>query len=283
VRRAQGATLAALAAGVVVTAVALSSDDRSVETIPPASGPTSTTALDDPTRTASPELPGYFRVAAFRAQGPFLTVAMLWDQGLAGFDPCTDLRPQVVETSEEITVELVDDDVEEAAPWAACGTGSMGSWGTVEMDDAVGARTVNGRAVIDGSTLLLPDDLPAPFEVERREEAGTRHSVPGEDGSLTGMWSWSFSWRAGMSELRLSINEPPSSDECDGESEDVAVRGTTAHLCRGPVAENYGVRYLLQWEDGGRPINIGYSSSLDPAHLTVDDLLAIAEGLEPIS
>ena len=281
VRRLQAVAGVALVAGVAATALALAADDPTVETIPPATDPTNATVTDGPTGPSSPELPFAFRMPGFRTQGVFLTVAMLWDGPLGGFDPCTDLHPQVVQTSEDIRVELVGDEVEGGLPWADCGTGHMGSWGTIELEDPVGERTVNGRAVTDGASLLLPDELPAPFDLERREEATARESVPDEDGFLTGVWRWSFSWRADMSELRLSIDGTPTSEECDGESDDIEVRGTTAHLCRGPVVEDDGVGYGLQWEEDGRPITISYQS-IDPDPLTVDEFLAIAEGLEPL-
>jgi hypothetical protein len=281
VRRAQGASLAALAVGVVVSVIALSSDDPSVETIPPATDPTSTTVAEAPSGTTSPELPYAFRVQAFRAQGVFLTVAMLWDGPLGGFDPCTDLLPVVVEATDEISIELISAEVDAGRPWADCGTGHMGSWGTIELAGPVGTRTVNGRVVIDGASLLLPDELPAPFDLERREEAATRHSVTGDDGLLEGVWSWSFSWRAGASDLRLTVGEPATSDECEGEREQIEVRGTMARLCREPLAAGGGVSYSLEWEEDGRPVRIGYQS-IDPAPLTLDDLRAIAEGLEPL-
>jgi hypothetical protein len=281
VRRVRAMAGVALVAGVAATALALADDDPTVETVPPASDPTNTTVTDGRAGTSSPELPFAFRIPAFRAQGVFLTVAMLWDGPLGGFDPCTDLHPRVIETSEQISVELVGDDAEGELPWADCGTGHMGSWGTIVLEEPVGARTVNGRAVIDGASLLLPTELPAPFDLERREEAAALDSVPDENGFLTEVWSWSFSWRAGMSELRLSIDSPPTSDECDGESEDIEVRGTTARLCRGAVVGNDGVGYGLQWEEDGRPITISYAS-IDPDPLTLDGVLSIAEGLEPL-
>jgi hypothetical protein len=240
-RRSQALAGVVLIVGVAATALALTADDRSVDTVPPATDPTSTTVGDGLTGTSSPELPFAFRIPAFRAQGVFLTVPMQWDSPLSGFDPCIDLRPQVVESSEEIGVELVGDEPEGALPWAGCGTGHMGSWGTIELKDPVGDRTVNGHAVIDGASLLLPDELPGPFELVRREETARRSSVPDEDGFLAEVWSWGFSWRAGSSELRLGIDGPPSSDDCDGESEDIEVRGTTARLCRYFPVSNEGV------------------------------------------
>ncbi len=282
-RRGQAMAGAVLVAGVAAAALALSADEPTVDTVPPVTEPTSTTATDGPGGTSSVERPFAFRVSGFRAQGASLTAAMLWDGELRGFDPCTALRPLVAEMPEDVTVELVGAQVEGAVPWAACGTGRMGSWATIELDDPVGERTVNGREVVDGTSLLLPEELPAPFELDRREEAASRASVPDEDGSLTPVWSWSFSWRAGMSGLRLSIFDVPgSSAECEAQSEDVEVRGTTARLCRGFAIEEEqaGVTYDLEWEDDGRPVHLSYQS-LDPEALTVEDLLAIAEGLQP--
>jgi hypothetical protein len=59
------------------------------------------------------------------------------------------------------------------------------------------------------------------------------------------------------------------------------VRGTTARLCRETVIEGEGVSYVLDWEEDGRPVRIGYQS-IDPGPMTVADLLAIAEDLEPL-
>ena len=280
VRRVQAVAGIALVAGVAATVLALAGDDPTVDTVPPATDPPKTTIADDPAGPSRPELPWAFRTPAFRAQGPFLTMAMLWEQPSA-FDPCTDLRPRVEETSEQISVELVGNAEDGTLPWADCGTGFTGSWGTIELDDPVGARTVNGRVVIDGTSLLFPEELPPPFELERREESGSRNSEPDEHGYLQELWSWSFSWRGGRNELRLVNDAPSTSDGCDGESEDIEVRGTTARLCRGPVVEDDGVIYELTWDEDGRPISIVYQS-IDPAPLTLDGFLTIVEGLRPL-
>jgi len=290
VRRVQRLAVFALLASVAVLAIALPSHDSNVDTTPPAGEPTDTTIDDGPTTPSSIELPDIFRISAVRAQGAFLTVAMLWERG--AFDPCTELHPRVVESSEQVGIELVNTSVERGQAWSGCGVGDGGAWGTLELEDPLGSRTVADLTtgyevtVIDGAPLLFPTELPAPFVLEQRYEAGHRQSARDEQGDLTAVTSWAFSWRAGMSELRVSIDETPSADGCDGESQSVSVRGTTASVCRGPAVTGAGgddgVTYDVGWEEeGGSVIRVIYQSIAEPP-LSLDEVLAIIEGMEPL-
>ncbi len=289
VRRVQRLGVVALVALAAVLATSLPSDDRKVDTTPPATEPSDTTVDGDPTTESSVELPDMFRISAVRAQGAFVTVAMLWERGT--FDPCSELHPRVVESSDQVGIDLFGAPDGRARPWAACGVGHGGAWGTLELDDALDTRTVvdvtSGYEleVVEGAPLLLPTDLPLPFQLDRRYEAGTRRSVRDEQGYLTPVMSWSFAWRAGMSDLRLSIGEPASSDGCGGESRDVPVRGTTARLCTEPAMTGAGgdggVAYSVVWEEGASPIVLTYVS-IEDAPLSLDEVLAIAEGMEPL-
>jgi hypothetical protein len=296
VRRIRRLGAASLLASAALLAITLSSDDRKVDTTPPASEPNR--AVDEgPTTPSSTGLPDVFRISAARAQGAFLTVGMLWERG--AFDPCAELHPRVVESSDQVGIELVDASVQRGFPWADCGSGSGGAWGTLELEDPVGARTVVDLTtgaeifVLDGAPILFPRELPEPFALEQRAEAGAFKRVPDAEGNLADASTWSFYWGSSSTgELHLRIGETDQDSECDGhpeddgEAEDIVVRGTTARLCRGDGVQGpgpEGVTYLLRWQEDGTPIELYYGwFGGDRTRLSIDEVLAIAEGLEPL-
>lgn len=285
IRRAQRGLLAALAVSAVVTGAVLTDADPTIETVPPAI--TATTATVGATPSQLP------KITAARAQGAFVTV-IAWaperyDKGNfePAFDLCADLHPRVAESPDKVVVELVDETAEQGLDWALCRHSRDSSTGLIELTDPLDDRTLLDAAtgdavpVIDGAQLLFPSALPAPFDVGRWDEYANS-----EEGS------WTFAWmpRAPASgpgtvelhELRVTTGYGTPT-ECTSPREDVAVRGTTGRLCTGVYIEGLedggGVTYDLQWEEDGRTINVFFGSS-DPARLTLDDILAIAEGLE---
>ena len=150
------------------------------------------------------------------------------------------------------------------------------------MGDRTAINLTSGdeMTVVDDASLLFPSGLPEPFDPERRWEWWTDQRVADEDDVFREARSWGFGWRGGESALRLSIHEL-ASDECDDEGEDIEVRGTTGRLCRGLGVGDDVVAFDLRWEEDGQTIVIAYQS-VETAPLTVDDILAIAEGLEPL-
>jgi hypothetical protein len=270
VRQAQRGVLAAVLVGAAITGVALSGGDPTVETTPPATDPPGpTTTLPYETTTSSTVIdPAVERpaVRAARAQGVFVTVIIPAADPTIGFDPCRDLHPRVVESDEQVGVELLDDTVERGVPWADCQSSPFSGWALIELTDPLGDRplvdlpTDATVPVVDGASLLFPTELPEPFDIDRWDEFS-----PGT--------SWEFSWSA--SDLFATVTTGFAAGR-DCERRPVEVRGTTGELCE---AEQ---NLELAWEESGRRIVVALGT-VDPdaeLQLTVDDLLAIAEGLE---
>jgi hypothetical protein len=272
VRRARGGALAALAVGAVVGAVALSSDDPSVETIPPATtdaiAPPTTQPQSATTSTTvtAPTAPDHV-ISAARAHGAFLTLIIPPADPSTGFDPCTDLHPRAPQSSDQIGIELVTDDVERGLPWVGCLSSAFSATGTLELlepyagQPVIDLTTGNEVHVVDGASLLFPTELPEEF-------------TPGVWDEFAFEDTWTFSWSA--DDLYLNVTTGyGGTGECDREA--IEVRGTTGRLCRGAAS-----LYDLHWEEGGRTIaiEIGHVSDGE-APFTLEDVLAIAEGLEP--
>jgi hypothetical protein len=300
VLRARSAALAAVVAGAIVTTVALSGDDPTVETVPPASGPGRTTVADG-SATTEPLRFGvqYPNVEAARAQGVFLTLQVSWITPPRGFDPCADLHPRVVESPEQVSIELVGDAAEGALPWAECHLSSEpgpesynagpttyvygGGQATIELQDPLSARTVfdlgTSEEVPVAQEVLFPSDVPEPFDLERWDQTAGNFHATNEEGFLTNQASWTFTWSAADHDLSVTTGTR-ALGECEGEAGDIAVRGTTGRLCASEQTGG-GVDYDLRWEEDGRMIAIAIGSS-GPDPLTVDDVLAVAEGLVPL-
>ena len=285
VRRAQRSVLAALAVGAVVTGVALSDGDPTVDTVPPV---TSATTDPTPSTTVTSWVEGPPKITAARAQGAFVTV-LAWipdryDKGYGykpAFNLCTDLHPRVVESPDQVLVELVDETVDRGVDWAQCQIHRGDSSATIELTDPLDDRAlvdaVTGDAVpvIDGARLLFPTALPAPFDVERWEERNS------EDGS------WAFSWTTGTDPVG-----PGSSGiqvltltrwDLDGErptgctEQPVEVRGVTGNLCDSESSSR-----LLTWAEGGGFFALEVVDIASRPLPDGIDLVAIAEGLEPL-
>ena len=274
-RRAQRLGAVLLVAGVAATAVALSDGDASVDTGPPASDPT--TVVPDPTSTSTTTSataaipPGATTISAGRAQGAFLTVVIPAADPTTGYDPCVALHPRTAESADQIGIELIGEDIERGRPWAACQSSAFSAWGTIELLEPFGGQPVldlttgDEITVIDGGPLLFPTQLPEPFDIERWDEFGPDAN----------RGDWTFSWSA--EDVFVSVTT--SSAEYGGCDEPIEVRGVTG--CR----EGSDGVYLVRWEEGGRQryIEMGVVDQMDSTTFTIDDVLAVAEGLEFLS
>jgi len=272
VRRVQGAAMVAVVAGLAVTAVALSGGDQAVDTVP-ATPPTTSAPIETDESTTTVAVPddGLPHILGARAQGAFLTVLIPWADPASGFDPCMALHPRVVESPDQVGIELVTEEVERGFPFAECTAGPFSGRGVIELTDPVGDRTVvdltTGNAVflVDSASLLFPTSLPAGFSPEARDEFGSQ-----------GAWMFAFASTARDSYLNVTTGYG-GTGECDRET--IRVRGTDGRLCRGEDG-----RFDLHWEEGGRTIavEVGASDPEQDSGLTLDDVLAIAEGLAPL-
>jgi hypothetical protein len=212
------------------------------------------------------------RMTAARVQGVFVTVLTAPADPVTGFDPCTARHPRVVESADGVGIELVDESVERGLPWAACQSSPFSGWGTIELTDPLGDRTLTdlstGQAMslIDGAPLLFPTAVPEPFDLGRWDEF---HGAGGAGPE----WTFSFS----ADDLNLSVSTSYR-DYTDCGNEPIEVRGATGYVCQ---SESHG--FVLGWQEGGyhRRIGLGpVSDNITP--FTVDDVLAIAESLEPL-
>jgi hypothetical protein len=179
----------------------------------------------------------------------------------------------VIETPEQVVIELVDHNLADSEPWAGCQSSAFSGHGLIELTDPLGGRRlVDGWdeaeiAVIDGAPLLFPTSLPQPFDIDRWDE------FPGTEAS--GL-VWTFSFSADDQALNVSrrIGTPPQ-PECGVEL--VEVRGVTGRLCSIERAAD------LNWTDAD-----GVSWEIELANVGGEtlpediDLVAIAEGLEPL-
>jgi hypothetical protein len=268
VRRARVGALAALVAGGVVSGIALSTDDPILETTPPATDPTVTTERDGSTTTSVPMVPDG-DLQAGRVQGAFLTVIIPAADPTIGFDPCADLHPRTAESADQIGIELVGDEVQRGRPWAACQSSPFSGWGTIELIEpytgqpVIDLTTGDRVDVIDGAPLLFPTTLPEPFDIQRWDEFSL-----GDE--------WTFSWTADDRFVNVTNDYGIFPEGCDLRT--VELRGTEARLCEA------GSALTLHWDEGGRTImvELGALDSEEPTGFTVDQVLAIAEGLEPL-
>jgi hypothetical protein len=215
-----------------------------------------------------------------RAVGVYVTINLAPAVAPDGFDPCDEARPAVTETATDVVVHVVPA-TESDQPWAQCQATAFSGWATIELLDPFGTRRlIDGRdghevPVISATDLLFPTWLPAPFELDHWDEAG------GE----TGFVDRSFSWihddlfvtvRNAPLEGTVAFGDNPG-DGCTGDP--ITVRGQQGSLCGGPDGS-----YVLMWDEGGwrRQIDLGAFPDGD-ADFTVDDLLAVADGLEPLA
>jgi hypothetical protein len=269
VRRAQRGVLAAVAVGAVVAGATLSGGDPQVETTPPATDPTTSLGYDTTTSTtAVPEAPPYL-VSAARAQGELLSVIIPPADPTTGFDPCTALHARVVESAEQIGIELVTEQVERGLEWGLCSSTALSARATLELTDPLGDRplidltTGDEVPVVDGASLLFPSELPEELARGVWDEFGYEST-------------WTFAWNQADLFLNVTTNHS-GSFQC--ERREVEVRGTTGSLCEGE-----GGRFDLQWEEDGRLINVEIGHVSDgTSPFTLDDVLTIAEGLQPYS
>ena len=219
-----------------------------------------------------------------RVSGVFVTILIDASDPTTGFDPCASRRPKVTESVTAVVIEIVDTTDVGAERWAACQASPFSGWATVELADPLGSRPLFGSTgdatseipVIDNADLLFPTALPAPFDLRRWDEFG------GE----TGLVDRTFAWSA--DDLHVSVRSAPlegsepipfgsnPGDGCSGTP--VEVRGYDGALCQ---AERGG--FVLLWDEGGyrRRIELGPVSD-NTSPFTVDDVFAIADGLEPL-
>jgi hypothetical protein len=270
------AVLGGLGAAVVVAAAALTDlGDGSTTVVVDQPATTSTTA-PAPTSQAL-QLDGE---ADARAVGVYVTINLAPADPSTGFDPCEAARPSVTETASDVVVRVVGA-ADSDQPWADCQSSPFSGWATIELTDPLGTRRLidgrDGREIpaISATDLLFPTWLPAPFDLEHWDEGG------GE----TGLVDRTFSWMKG--DLFVGVRNAPLEDTvplgaspgdgCVGDP--IPVRGAQGSLCRGTNGS-----FTLMWDEGGwrRQIELGPVSD-NVAPFTVDDVLAIADGLEPLA
>jgi hypothetical protein len=271
VRRAQGVAVVALVAGVAGLALSLTNGDSSVDTGPPANQP-STSMPDAPTTTTTVPVPDDVapHILAARRDGAFLMVLIPGTDPASEFDPCVALHPRVVESPDQIGIELVTEDVARGLPFAACTASPFSGRAVIELTDPAGDRPVvdltTGNAVFsaDSASLLFPTTLPDGFSAETHDEFASQ-----------GAWTFSFSSTKAPAYINVTTGYG-GMGECDRRS--IEVRDTTGRLCEGEDG-----RYDLHWEEGGQTIavEVGSTEPLADSGLTLGDVLAIAEGLEP--
>jgi hypothetical protein len=269
VRRAQGLALVAMVAGVAGVAISLAGGDSAVNTGPPANQPSSSLPTASTTTTVPVPVDGRAHIQGARAQGVFLTVLIPWADPASGYDPCEALHPRVVESEDQIGIELVTEDIQRGFPFAACQSSPFSGHGLIELMDPVGDRDVidltTGNAVflVDDASLLFPTVLPDGFDPEERDE-------------LASEGAWTFTFNSGDAYVNVTTGYG-GTDECD--EEHIEVRGTQGRLCRSGDG-----RFDVHWEEGGRTnaVEVGSSDPEQGSGLTLDDVLAIVEGLQPL-
>ncbi|MFL6206476.1 MAG: hypothetical protein ACJ739_14130 [Acidimicrobiales bacterium] len=274
-RRARTAALGGLVVAAGIGGLLLAHDDAEVQTGPPATeaGIDTTTTLPPATSTTTGTPPtGRPSISAARAQGVHLTVIIPPADPASGFDPCTALHPRVIESEDQIGVELVTADVERGLPFATCQSSAFSASATIELQDPVGDRSLldlptgNVVPVIDGDRLLFPTELPEPLALDRWDEQSF-------DGS------WTFTFWAG--DRLVNVTTAYGGIRCE-QPVVVEVRGADGELCVGDERLGY---FALSWEepDGVRiNVEVGSSDPQQPTELTRQDVIAIAEGLEPL-
>jgi hypothetical protein len=270
-RRVQGLALFVVVAGVAITAIALSAREATVDTGPSATEPAPTvTGEIDPSTVLRH---GDAKIQAARAEGTSLT--LFFDELE---DLCRDLRPVLRESEDQIAVGLVDAQDDRGIPWGGCGDGMRGPedpWGTIDLRAPAADRALvdlsSGQTVTvqDGKELLFPTRLPASFDVEVFDQDS--------GGLLGGPEDWFFLFTAEGPEreyvsLYIWADVESNGSGCDGEG--VEVRGTEGCFAG-------GVPPSLTWDEGGRAISLSIVSA-DVEGSALDELLAIAEGLEPL-
>lgn len=261
----------------VTSALGLIDDDRQGVV---ADAPDGTTTPPAPSTTLPPfgPLDPAIRTNA-RVSGAFVTVLVDPADPTTGFDPCVSRRPKVTETETAVVVETVDATNVIAERWAACQSSAFSGWATVELTDPLGSRplfgsTSNGAPeipVIDNANLLFPTVLPEPFDITHWDE----FSQATYEGAPVG--NWTFAWTAG--DLVLNIGRwDPDGEHPEGcaDGEQVEVRGSAGHLCTAASSA------LLSWSDGRSFRTIELVDVSDQALLPDLDVLAIADGLEPL-
>ena len=256
VRRAQGVALVVILAGLAAGVLALTSDDARVDTGPPATE-------GEPTTPEGVLHGDAVEIYAARAQGTSLKLFF------TGVLACRDVRPLIIESEEEIRVGLVGEQDERGVPWASCGTERWSA--VIDLRDPAGDRAVvdlsteERRPVADSADLLFPTALPAPFDLDAVEETqGVDHDF------------WIFMFRADDPQfVRLSQSRDLESNgtDCD-HGQVVEVRGTEGCFAK-DVPSN------LSWDEGGWSRSISLVS-FNYGESALDELLAIAEGLEPL-
>jgi hypothetical protein len=275
VQRARVGALAAVAAVAVVGAISLTRHDPDPTVTVNDPQPTTTSA---PTTTSStledeglpltgPELRGA------RVQGAFLTVITAPSDPPRGFDPCTARHPRVVESPEQVGVELVDASIERGHAWAACQASPFSGWGRIELTEPLGDRTLvdlttgNEIHVVDSATILFPTTIPQPMDLEEWDE----FAGPGA-GTTEAMWSFGFE----ANDLFLNVTTDDAGG-CEG-GRDVSVRGSTGVLCEARNAST------LEFHENGHSyvLELGVTDGRQASPYTSADLIAVAEGLEPL-
>lgn len=260
--------VAALVVGGIVAAD-LGRDERTGVIADQPDGPETTIDRSQPDLSRLPDL------SVARASGFHVTLLLGASVPDEGFDPCTEQAPVVTETASDVTIDVAKAfEMPGVTHWLTCQSSPFISWATIELDEPFGSRRLIDASdgaeieVVDQSHLLFPTALPAPFDIARWDEFGTSAEADID--------YWSFSFTVG--DLVLNViwgplaGDPPPG--CAGAP--VEVRGVDGALC---VTES-DIR--LTWTDassfrsieivdvGGNPLPDGI------------DLLAIAEGLEPL-
>jgi len=286
VARAQRLTAGGLLVAVLLLALSggpFGTDDRRDVVATEPDGSTVPTAVTSTTHPdgLDPALPD---LRSARSNGAFVTLIINPADPAVGFDPCTDGSAVVTETATTVTVRVQRhyETPGRQIWWAACQASPFSGWATIELAAPLGGRrlidAMDGLEipVIDSANLLFPTVLPEPFDITHWDEFG------GE----TGLVDRTFSWSA--DDLHVSVRTAPlegsdpiplgsnPGDGCSGEP--VTVRGFDGALCR---AEGGG--FVLLWDEEGyrRQIELGPVSD-NPSPFTLDDLFAIADGLEPL-
>lgn len=266
VRRVQSLAILVFVVGAATVAISQFGDDATVDTTPATTAPAPTVQDIDP----STILHG---VAISRARTEGASLRLFFPD----LNPCK-LRPLVVESEAQIGVALVGQRDPRGAPWAACENArdddpsSTLSWATISLGDRVADRPVVNLstdqtvAVTDGADLLFPTSLPAPFDVDVYVEPDDLFGEAGE--------GWIFRFTAEAPQyvhLSSSTDLESNGSGCDGRV--VGVRGTEGCYALNPPS--------LAWDERGRAFYLSMIS-VEVEGDYLDDLLAIAEGLEPL-
>jgi len=247
-----------------------------------------TVVVDQPGETTTTTTPpaigpgvSYPIGADARATGAFVTISIEPADPSSGFDPCLDRLPVVAERADAVTIAVRHRyDAPTSSSWAACQSSAFSGWATIELAEPLGGRPLRDEnqreiPVIDNADLLFPTFVPAPFVHEAWDEFGGEPLV-----------DRTFSWSA--DDLSLSVRNAPlegsvplganPGDACEG-GEPTVVRGQEGVLCR---SSDRG-HFVLLWDEGGwrRQIELGPVSD-NTSPFTLDDLMAIADSLEPV-